>query len=248
VDCRRVSRDRSRQKCRRLQQDPEKLSAVIGQQLAVATMADMLNIGLGSLVAALSNDSATNGYDITSAGEAIAYPAGTQTLYTANSISLMHTKSLMGDRAERINCWIMHSSPFFALRKERLINAARLFQFGNVTVHQDEDGTRYVVTDSPNLVVVGSPNEYYTLGMQVGALNVAQNDDFDAMFQEIVGFDNLVRKYQAEWSYNLSVRGYKWDVSNGGHSPTNAALLTSANWDRVATSNKDLAGVFLKTK
>jgi Major capsid protein 13-like len=231
-----------------LQQDPEKLSAVIGQQLAVATMADMLNIGLGSLVAALANAAGTNGYDITSSGEAIAYPAGTQTLYTANAISLMQTKMLLGDMSERVGCWIMHSIPFAALRRERLVNAARLFQFGNITVSQDEDGTRYVVTDSPNLVVTGSPNHYYTLGLQPGALTIAQNADFDAMFQEIVGQDNLVRKYQAEWSYNLSVRGFKWDIGNGGHSPTNATLLTSANWDQVSTSYKDLAGVYLLSK
>lgn len=33
------------------------------------------------------------------------------------------------------------------------------------------------------------------------------------------------------------------DIANGGKSPTDAELATGSNWDQVATSIKDTAGV-----
>jgi hypothetical protein len=38
-----------------------------------------------------------------------------------------------------------------------------------------------------------------------------------------------------------------WDKTNGGRSPTSAALAVGTNWDRTATSIKDLGGVVLRT-
>jgi hypothetical protein len=42
------------------------------------------------------------------------------------------------------------------------------------------------------------------------------------------------------------VKGYRWDVTNGGANPDDSSLGTGSNWDRAATSDKDLAGVVLK--
>ena len=47
-------------------------------------------------------------------------------------------------------------------------------------------------------------------------------------------------------SANLSSE-IAWDKANGSHSPTDAALFTSTNWDKYSTSIKDLAGVILKS-
>lgn len=44
------------------------------------------------------------------------------------------------------------------------------------------------------------------------------------------------------------MKGFAWDVANGGANPTDNALATGSNWDMTATSFKDLAGVSLITK
>ena len=74
------------------------------------------------------------------------------------------------------------------------------------------------------------------------------NGDFHAILQDTAGGENIKTTYQAEWTYNVGLKGYAWDIAAGGKSPTDVALGTSTNWDKVATSNKDTAGVLVKTK
>jgi hypothetical protein len=61
------------------------------------------------------------------------------------------------------------------------------------------------------------------------------------------GDENITRSWQAQWSYNVGLKGFAWDKTAGGHSPSNAALATGTNWDRFATETKDLAGVIVNT-
>ncbi|MGH9339528.1 MAG: major capsid protein, partial [Acidobacteriota bacterium] len=59
---------------------------------------------------------------------------------------------------------------------------------------------------------------------------------------------NLVMRIQGEYAYNLRLRGFAWDVTNGGANPTDSALGTSTNWDKAATADKSLAGIRIKTQ
>jgi hypothetical protein len=43
------------------------------------------------------------------------------------------------------------------------------------------------------------------------------------------------------------VKGFKWDVSNGGANPADAALATGSNWDVASTSYKDFGGVIIQS-
>ena len=81
-----------------------------------------------------------------------------------------------------------------------------------------------------------------------GAVVVDRNADYTSNIDERNGNENIVRTFQAEWSYNLGIKGFTWDKTNGGKAPTNAALGTSTNWDRTATDLKDMAGVLIKSQ
>lgn len=219
-----------------IQLNPEVAGAALGQQLAIDTLADMLNIAIGATYAALANE-ASNVYDATGL-----------TSKVASFLYLNSTQAKMGDQAQQIAAWVMHSTPLFSLYANALTNAQQLFVYGNVNVRRDPWGRVIVTTDSPNLLTFSSPNTtYHTLGLVRGGLIVQQNNDFDANEQTINGDENIKRTYQAEWSYNLGVKGFAWDKSNGGKSPNDAAILTGTNWDKYATSAKDLAGVVLET-
>lgn len=225
-----------------IQRNPEEAGAAMGQQLAVDSLADMLNTALGCAVAAMSN-ATENVRDITASAAPDDKISYTQ---------LVKTAGLFGDRSSAIQAWVMHSGPMTDLWVNALTNSERLFVYGNVNVVRDPFGRLFIVTDSPSLQFstggAGPTTGFYTIGLQTGAVYVGQNNDFDAMEQGRTGDENLIRTYQAEWSYNVGVQGFAWDKTTGGKSPTDAALLAPANWDRYATSHKDLAGVMLKSK
>ena len=221
-----------------IQQTPEVAGAALGQQLAVDTMADMLNVGLGASYAALSAQTAVV-YDAT---------GNTSPEDTLSSGNLNNGQPKFDDKASTISAWVMHSKPMFDLYGKNLTNSASLFTYGNINVMRDPFGKLLVMTDSQNLVITGAPNNYAVLGLVPGAVIIDQNDDYTANEEAKNGDENIIRTFQAEWSYNVGVRGFAWDKTNGGKSPNDAALLTATNWDKYATSHKDLAGVVVKVK
>lgn len=216
-----------------IQRSPEEAGAVIGKQLAVDSLADMVNtamligrVAIGQ-VAALVNDAS----------------AGTATLATLNN-----TAAKFGDRAQDIGVWLMHSKPLFDIYGQAITNANQLFLFGTVQVTQDGFGRAFVVSDSPSLVVAGTPTKYHTLGLTPGAIVIEQNGDFTDNTQIINGDENIKATYQAEWTYQAGINGYAWDRTNGGQSPNDAAIGAAGNWDKYATFNKDTAGVVMITQ
>lgn len=219
-----------------IQQNPEQAGAAMGQQLAGDMLADMVNLALGAAAVAITNAGATVTNDITAATAPADLPSFR---------ALQATAMKFGDRAEAIRMWGMHSVAAAAIFDNALTNAEKLFLYNMVNVVRDPFGRLFVVTDSPNLVVTGTPNKYRTLGLVQGAVIVDDNGDFDENMQTVNGNENISRTYQAEWSYNLGIKGYQWDSANGGKSPADAALLTGTNWDKFATSIKDTAGVML---
>lgn len=221
-----------------IQQNPQVAGAAMGQQMAVDSMADMLNTGIGATVAALSQ-TASNVNDVT----------GVAGKDKATFVNLTNTTNKIGDRAAMIRAWVMHSSPMNDLFVNALSNAERLFQYGTVGVTRDPFGRLFVISDSPALqwTTAAPDSGYWTLGLQTGALYIGQNNDFTAAEMQKTGQENIQHTYQAEWSYNVGVMGYSWDKTNGGKSPNDAALFTSTNWDQYATSHKDLAGVAMKS-
>lgn len=219
-----------------IQQNPEVAGAALGQQLAGDMLADMLNTSVGAARAALANVAAIT-HDIS----ANVSPADKPTFNDLNTAA-----SKFGDRANDVLAWIMHSTPLFGLYDKALTNATQLFTYGTVNVVSDPFGRVFVVSDSPGLQGAGST--FFTLGLTNDAVRIEQNNDFDENMETSNGDENIKRTYQAEWSYNLGVKGFAWDKTNGGKSPNDAALVVATNWDKYATSDKDLAGVVLKSK
>ena len=202
-----------------LKKDPEEFAAYIAKQLAEDTIADMLDIACGAYAAATTAVGATLVYDGT---------AGTGTL-----TGLLATAKLFGDQSQNIKCWVMHSKTAFDIYGVALANATNLFKFGDVMVMQDGFGRPFVVTDTPGLTYVSTGTKYHVLGLTPGAVVIEQNNDFLDNIQTSNLTENITRTYQAEWTFNVGMKGYSWDTVNGGHAPTTAALKTGTNWDRV---------------
>ncbi len=223
---------------RHIQKDPEEGGIVVGEQLGPAMAQDQLNTAIRAVSgAALSNaDMVFDG-----------------TASTMKQTALASGRALFKDRGLGVRSWVMHSTAFWDLHGDNLANMKELFQYETVgiSVLADPLGTFYFVTDSEALVQVdggGSGVDHYlTIGLMPNALVIMDNDDMDSVLVEGTGQANITRQLQVEYSYNVSVKGYAWNIADGGAAPTNTALATPANWTKVATSDKDTACVVVKT-
>ncbi len=220
------------QQYRWIQQNPELAALTIGQQLGKARIADMLNTGIMAAVAAIGGNTKTMLDD----------KANPPTFRT-----LSKGAGLFGDRAGAISAWVLHSTTMGLLFDNALTNTERLFSYDNINVIRDPFGRLFVVTDSPALIDTAGA-AYNTLGLVANGIEVGGNNDFNSVIVPKVGSENIGATYQAEWTYNVGLNGYKWDISTGGKSPNDTALGTASNWVKSATFDKDTAGVLIKTK
>lgn len=209
---------------------------VIGQQLAPLMVQDMLNTAVAGLAAALANQ-ATNFLDVS---------AATDPNFTPGNVVL--GKAKLGDRSSAIAAWVVHSKPMHDYWGNGVANANQLYTYGTVAVVADPFGAPMIMSDIPALVIAGSPTDYLSLGLVPGAAIVERNDDFTQNIDTRNGGENIRRTYQAEWSYNLGLKGFTWDKTNGGKAPNAASIATGTNWDMTSTSYKDLGGVVLRTQ
>jgi len=218
----------------------DSLSFLIGTQIAKAMEVDMLNSAIRAGVAALANQaSVTNDISGESPG-------------TATTDELVATLAKFGDAAQRVSAWVMHSSVYFDLMRHQIGTSANGDIVAGTVVQQATPATLnrpVIVTDSTALVDDQSPDDhYYTLGLTPDAL-IVENSEEETMATDIVtGLENLVVRLQGEFAYNLGVKGFKWDTSNGGTNPDDSTVGTGSNWDTAFTSRKDWGGVVFKTK
>jgi hypothetical protein len=218
-----------------IQRSPEEAGVVLGTQLAGDMLADMLNTAILGAYAAMVQTTA------------ILYDATGDTPDEMTPSALMKAARKLGDRSGEIAAWVTHSVPMHDFWADNVANATSLFTYGTVSVNRDPFGRVFVVSDSPSLIQTApSPDTYVVLGLVPGAVIVEKNNDFLANEQTVNGDENIQRTWQAEWSYNLGIKGYAWDKTNGGKSPTDAAIGTTTNWDKYVTSDKDGPGVILK--
>lgn len=201
---------------------------VASSNFAEALMQDQLNTAIAGLVAAIENQAdATN--DV-SASAGITYAA----------INNAHAK--YGDASGNIVAQIMRGAVYHRLIGANLSNAERLFTAGNVRV-VDILGDVVVVTDAPALYETGTPNKDKVLSLVNQAAIVYDGGDLVSNIETSNGKDRIETTMQVDYSFGLSLNGYTWDETNGGKSPSDAALGTGTNWDKTATSIKQTAGV-----
>jgi hypothetical protein len=213
----------------------DSLSFLIGTQIAKAMEVEMLNTALRAGRAALANQSSV--YYDGSAG-------------TMSTVSLVSGLAKFGDAANRISAWVMHSKVYFDLVQSQInpTNQGDVVAGAVLAAASPQTLNRpVIVTDCADLIVTGTPDQYYTLGLTSDALVVESSEEETMESQIVTGLENLVVRLQGEFAYNLGVKGFKWDTTNGGVNPNDTAVGTGSNWDTAMTSYKDFAGVAIMT-
>lgn len=212
---------------------PDVFFQMAGQNYAELKFKDMLNTGVLALEAALQESGNTND----DSGSTISHAR------------LNDTFNIFGDRADAIQTLLMHSNSEYGLLGAAI--SGGLTNVADPAIRNAQNfalGRRILVSDIPALTDAnGSLTDTYNiLGLVPGALMIEESEPDEVWIEPITGgYENLVVSYQAEFAYTITVKGFKWDVSNGGANPTDATLGTESNWDQHATSIKDTAGVRL---
>ena len=215
--------------------DNQTLSFMLGEQVGKAIAVDYINAAISAVRAALNAQAAVV-YDYSGTG-------------TITHTALSKGMAKFGDKAGALACWVMHSKPYFDLIGQSL--ADKIFEVAGAVIYSGSVptfGRPVVVIDAPALLTSGTPDKYDSLCLVPGAVEVKESEDRNIENQIITGLENLIVRMQGEYAFNLGVKGFTWDVTNGGANPTDVALATGSNWDKVATDNKSLAGVLVKTQ
>lgn len=201
---------------------------VASRNFAEAMMKDQINTAIASLVAAIGNQAtATNDVSAT---------AG----ITQSVLNGAHAK--FGDASMNLAANVMSGDMYHKLIAQNLVNTATLFTAGNVRV-VDILGKVVIVIDAPSLYEAGTPNLQKVLGLVEGAAIVFDGSEVTSNIQTVNGQTRIETTMQVDYDFGIGLKGYAWDEANGGKSPSDAAIGTGTNWDKVATDIKHTAGV-----
>lgn len=198
------------------------------RMFAEALLADQLNAAVASGVAAIGNVAAL--VNDVSASAKITHSA------------LNSTDALFGDMSQRLVARVMTGFQYHTLIGENLANAQELFKSDTVRI-VDILGKAIVVTDVPALRVTGTPNKQKVLTLTAGGIMVSDSGDLITNIETKNGQTRIETTMQSDYTFGLGIKGFTWDETNGGKSPTDAELATGTNWDKVKTSVKECAGV-----
>lgn len=212
--------------------DDAKFSMVLGEQIAKAVTLDYLNTALIGTQAALS----FSGWEV---DKSAASPTTMCHAWLAAALAKM------GDAAQQVVCWVMHSKPYHDLVAASITD--KITNVADVTIAAGTAaalGRPVVVSDSSALV---NGSDYYTLGLVRDAITVEESEQRQIVSQVVTGYETLIIRIQGEYAFNLKLKGFQWDTGNGGANPDDTAVGTQAYWDKVASDNRNIAGVMLLT-
>ena len=217
---------------------PEQVMFMIGNELAK-----------NKLVYSVSRAIAIVSTAIASQGEALTkdYAAEGKNFTVSRCVD---ATALFGDQANALKAMVMHSAVFFSMVKDQMVN----YQFNggsNLMLYGGSPATYgkpVVITDNPALMYKDDAQNqcYKTLFLSEGAVTLADNGNTTAAAQTVVGNENIKQLFQAEGDMFNYVKGYQLK-STVGSNPTDADLSTPANWEKWVTSNKNTAGVLIKS-
>lgn len=203
---------------------------VASKAFAEILLKDQLNTAIAALVAAITAQAAATNDVSATLG------------ITQSALNNSHAK--FGDASQNLVAQVMQGSTWHKLVGQGLANSSNLFEAGNVRV-VDILGKTSIVTDAPALLQAGTPNKEIILSLATGAALVHDSRNVISNVQTVNGLTRIETTLQVDYDFGLGLKGFTWDVANGGKSPTSAALATGTNWDKTAASIKDTAGVAL---
>jgi len=207
---------------------------VAARYFAEALIADQLNTAILALVSALENNAAVTN-DVSGVGQ-------------ADQGDINNGLAKFGDMSQNLGALVMTGLQYHTLVGTAIANSNNLFEIGGVAVRNGAafgQGRPIIVTDAPALREAGTPDKQKILGLTSQSIVVSDNSDVQTNVETTNGNERIETTFQADYTFGLNMKGYAWDMTNGGPSPTDADIGTGSNWDQVVTDTKQTAGVII---
>ncbi|MGN6024655.1 major capsid protein [Alcaligenes faecalis] len=205
---------------------------VASRAFAELLLQDQLNTVIAALVAAIGNQGAAATVDV-SASKKVDY------------LTVNESHALFGDHSSQVVAQVMDGIQYHNFIALNLANAQTLFQAGNVRV-VDILGRPSIVTDAPALFTAAAaedPAKRRVLSLTTGAALVRDPRNLVSNVETSNGKERIETTLQIDYDFTVGLKGYAWDMANGGKSPTDSEIATGSNWDLVVSSIKHSAGV-----
>ncbi len=205
---------------------------VASRAFAELLLQDQLNTVIAALVAAIGNQGVAATVDV-SASKKVDY------------LTVNESHALFGDHSSQIVAQVMDGIQYHNFIALNLANAQTLFQAGNVRV-VDILGRPSIVTDAPALFTAAAaedPAKRRVLSLTTGAALVRDPRNLVSNVETSNGKERIETTLQIDYDFTVGLKGYAWDMANGGKSPTDSEIATGSNWDLVVSSIKHSAGV-----
>jgi len=212
--------------------DPTEMSIVVGTQAAKAQMVDYLN----TAVTAADNAFGATLTKDNSAG-------------TLNHQGLVDGLAKFGDAGQQVSAFIMHSKVYYDLVGQSI--ADKITNVADQTIYTGTAATLgrpVIISDIAGLLVSGTPDKYHTLALMPGAISINESESPTVESQLSLGKDNITMQMQGESAFTLGLKGYAYDITNGGANPIDSVLWTASNWDKVVADNKSTGGAQIVTQ
>lgn len=211
---------------RAIASDPSEMSFILGSMAGKAMAVTQINTAISAAVTAIGEE-----------------PSLALNAASADHIALNASLRPFGDNSSRIVAFLMHSHTHFDLIDTAITD--KRFEESGVVVYGGAPGTLnrpVIVTDSPALEgpEVGDGNDYFFLSLANRAITVNETEEGALLLDRIGGKDNIVMQYQAEYAFNLALKGYSFNKAVAA--PNAAAIANVANWAKVATDDRMTAG------
>lgn len=206
---------------------------VASREFAEILLQDQLNTAIAAAVAAIGNQP-TATVDVSATG-GIDY------------LTVNESHARFGDHSSQIAAQVMDGIQYHKFIALNLGNSNHLFQAGNVRV-VDILGRPSIITDAPALYSAAvadpaTPARRRVLSLTSGAVLVRDPRNMISNIQTTNGKERIETTLQVDYDFTVGLKGYAWDMANGGKSPGDDALATGSNWDLVAGNIKHTAGV-----
>lgn len=205
---------------------------VASRAFAELLLQDQLNTVIAALVAAIGNQGVAATVDV-SASKKVDY------------LTVNESHALFGDHSSQIVAQVMDGIQYHNFIALNLANAQTLFQAGNVRV-VDILGRPSIVTDAPALFTAAAGEDAAkrrVLSLTTGAALVRDPRNLVSNVETSNGKERIETTLQIDYDFTVGLKGYAWDMANGGKSPTDSEIATGSNWDLVVSSIKHSAGV-----
>lgn len=212
---------------RKIGEDANTMSFMLGQQYAQAVGIDYMNTALRAARGLFAD---------------VGGPATETKTAVVASDHLIDAIAKLGDRAQRIRTWVMRSEVYYALVKDQLASAT-LFATSDMAIMNGTPATLgrpVIVTDSPAL---DGSTTWLSYGLTEEAITVVESEEREVVVEVSTGRENLVATLQGEYAYNVRVKGGAFNSAT--INPTDAQLIAAAQWDYNLDSVKAGPGVVL---